>query len=512
MPGNRASVADPSAGGRAQQYLPAATSALWVLPALLLLLIAVLRMPSFVGQVFDPDETAISAQAIPLVEGGTMYIDAIDRKPPLPVFVYALSHAITGNTDLRLLHLLAGLLLFVSALLIANEARRTATRDGANPEHASRAALWGGLLMVTAALAMTPVDGQATNYAHLALAPATLAIVASRRRTTAWAFVCGFSLCVAVLARQTWTIGAFPAAWGIIRYGDWRRGLPAAFVGGLIPIGITALAVPWDDFYYWVFSSNDGFVFEGVDLTAALLRGLGTFAMFALGHLVVMWFSGRSAKRTLRSDPDLWLWLLTGTIALAAGFRFWGHYWLQIVPVLALLAAIELPRRPQPSQRRAATLVAATALVAFVLAWTPGSIRSLPDPTDLASVVEANTTSADTVLIWGNFPEVLWKANRSPAGGLVHMDFVTGRSGGREHGPHTIERAAERALPHLLELMRENPPRLVLDTSPAGLRSYDLYPMELFSELNEFVQANYVEIDNVDGVVVLACAVCEPAS
>src|SRR2546430_11206096 len=42
----------------------------------------------------------------------------------------------------------------------------------------------------------------------------------------------------------------------------------------------------------------------------------------------------QAARRHIGS-ADLWLWLLSGAIAVAAGFRFFGHYYLQLLPPAA---------------------------------------------------------------------------------------------------------------------------------------------------------------------------------
>ncbi len=463
-------------------------------------LVAILRMPSLFHQLFDPDEAAISAQAIGLVRGGTMYVDAIDRKPPLPPFIYAASHWLTGDTDLRLLHLLAGILLVGATIAIAREARRLGNEQ---------AMWWGGALMATAALAMLPVDGQSANYAHFALAPGAVAMVAARRGTDRSALLAGFALALATLCRQTWAIGVIPAAVAIMRFGDWRRHLPLAFLGGIVPIGCVALVVPWNDFVYWTFSSNGSFVLGGADIGRIAARGLLMSLLFIAGHTVVLWFAGAGLRQRWREHIDLVLWLATAVVAVVAGYRFWGHYWFQTLPPLALLAAIELGERSVATQRRAAWVVAATAALAFALAWIPDTVRPMPDRNPLAAEVQRRSDHDDTVLVWGNFAEIYWAADRAPAAGFVSMDFVTGRSGGRDNGPETIANAPERGYDHLLLSIAENPPKLIVDTSPAGIRDSELYPIALFPELDRILQDSYVLATTVDDVLIYECVGCD---
>jgi hypothetical protein len=452
--------------------------------------IVALRLPSFVNQLFDPDEAAISAQAIGLWRGGELYVDGIDRKPPLAMFVYEMSHRLVGSTDLRPLHAFAALLLLVAAVAVAREARRSGGRQ---------AFWWGGALMITGALAMVPVDAQAANYSHLAMPFGALAMVSARQGSDRSAFLAGLTLSIATLTRQTWAIGVIPATVAVWHFGVWRRHVPLAFVGGLVPIGLVALVVPWGDFVYWAFESNGSFVLDGAQPGRIVGRAVVSIGIFAAFHLAALLAIRRAP---VGEHLDLWLWLVTGLVAVAAGYRFYGHYWLQVVPPLALLAALEIRTRSPRQQSRIAGVAAVTALVALTLAWTPSTVRELPDPTPLADYVVAHSGLDETVLVWGNFPEVYWAAERRPAGGFVSMDFVTGRSGARDNGPHTVDDAPSRAYPHLLAALEAELPAVVIDTQPSGFREYGDYPLELFPELAQMVADHYGPPTSVDGFTV----------
>ena len=89
---------------------------------------AVARAPGYVRQLFDPDEGAIATMGMVVSRGGVLYRDVIDRKPPLASLVYAGSFLLTGSRDLRPLHLVAALVLGVSAVVLAYGARRVAAR------------------------------------------------------------------------------------------------------------------------------------------------------------------------------------------------------------------------------------------------------------------------------------------------------------------------------------------------------------------------------------------------
>ena len=84
----------------------------------------VLRAPTFVGRLFDPDEAAIGVQAMVVRGGGTLFTDIYDRKPPLPPLLYAASFSITDSTDVRWMRVLVTVLLAGAGILVAFDCLR----------------------------------------------------------------------------------------------------------------------------------------------------------------------------------------------------------------------------------------------------------------------------------------------------------------------------------------------------------------------------------------------------
>jgi hypothetical protein len=62
--------------------------------AVLFLLTAALRLPAFFVDVFNSDESFLGAQAEVINDGGKLYTEAADRKPPLVPYLYAATFAI----------------------------------------------------------------------------------------------------------------------------------------------------------------------------------------------------------------------------------------------------------------------------------------------------------------------------------------------------------------------------------------------------------------------------------
>src|SRR5690606_25828305 len=137
---------------------------------------------------------------------------------------------------------------------------------------------------------------------------------------------------------------------------------------------------------------------------------------------------GRDRVRDLagwRDDLDLWLWIGAGCVAVVAGFRFFGHYWLQVLPPAVVLAAPLLARVVGRRRAWAPAGVAVPPELAVLFAFTPAPFRDQPGSDPLVAYVRTNTRPGESVLIWGNLPEVHWRADRLPGGGFVHSVFVT---------------------------------------------------------------------------------------
>jgi hypothetical protein len=459
-----------------------------------------LRAPTLVTRLFDPDEAAIGVQAMVVRAGGTLYTDIYDRKPPLPPLLYAASFSLTDSTDVRLIRVLVTLMLAATGILVAFECLR---RWG--PRHA----WWGGVLLIAGAMALFPADAGAANYAHFALLPGTAAIIWARRGTLLMALAAGVAIGIAILSRQSWLLGVVPACVSIGLHGRWRN-VPPFVAAAAATVATTGFYAPLGRFWQWNVTDSPGFVFAGRSIWSSLGSGLASIAGFAAFHPVVTVAIGVAAaagaaaikRRTLPGDVDLWLWVASGIGAWAAGLRFFGHYWLQVLPAFVLIVVPIVAGWVSRARTAAIVGVAVPAVAAWVLLFIPGSFHDRPDPEVLARYVRSHTTTADRVFVWGSYPEVLVASDRLPAGGLVHTDFVVGRSGGRDDPVKTLSSAVPAALGIMMKSLTERPPQLILDTSTAPNLGYRNYPTSLLPDLDRFIHDGYEQVDIVDGVTI----------
>ena len=469
---------------------PVTTRRRWGEAAALVVFVLLMRLPALLSQRwYDPDEASIAMQASAMRSGGTLYIDMADRKPPLPPLLYDWLFRITGSTDIRPLRLLVTLMLAASAVFLVADVRRT---------HGEATARWAGALYILGAFAFSPADAGAANYAHFALPIVTVALICCRRPGVRWAVVGGLALGLAILARQSWIFAVPAGAFSVYRSTRWKGVLvfAAASATGVL---WCASFVPLSAFWYWAFASTPGFVFASTSIGAVVLRALGATGLFVLCHLTLTVAAGWGFAKSRRTDLDLWVWTLSGLVAIAAGFRFYGHYWMQVLTPLVLLAAPVISRWKVNWQRVGATAIGLNAAITWVLLLTPNIFRHRLQADDEAAYIRTHTDPHDRVFVWGNFPELSVQSDRPAAGRLVSSDFVTGRSGGRQDPEETLPNASARAQRMMMDDLRADPPELVVDTSGEKSLGYSRYPMTVFPALAEFVSAHYAVETTIDG-------------
>jgi hypothetical protein len=470
----------------------------------LLALTTVLRLPGLSDRVFNSDEAYLATQAEVLNAGGRLYVDTVDRKPPVVPYLYAAVFRVTGSDDLAPVRVVALVAEFATALLLAFEARRRfAWRH---------APLVAGVGFVLAANALPPADSQAANFEVFMLPLMTAAFVlAVRRRTTS----SGAALALATLTKQTAALALLPLA-----YLAWRarrgRGLMVLGAAFVAPIVVAAIAFGPHDFVHWVFTGNGGYVDVRGALGYVLSNGASRTGWFLLGSaalVVLLW----PAWRSRRDDVDLWLWLVSGVVAVSIGLRFFPHYYLQLLPPLALLATRGLCSLAEDRRRRVVPLVAVVAVA--VTAWfvVPAFVGHDNRDTKIALAVAAyvrhHTPPGARVLVWGQAPEVYWASDRRPATRFATTGFVTGVSGGRPPSRVGSQYAAPGATNLFYRDLRRTPPVLVADMSTADQRHAHYTPPARFPRFDAFLRAGrWHRVAVVDGVSILEPAPTESQS
>lgn len=463
-------------------------------------LTVLLRLPAFFVPVFNSDEPFLATQAAVLRHGGRLYRDTVDRKPPLVPYVYAAGQWLTGSDALWVPRVAAMVAVVVTALLLAHEAYR---RGG-------RVAMWcAGILTVAASVAFAAQDGQAANFEIFMLPFTVLAVVLARRGSTVRAGGAGAAVAVAGLTKQTGLATLLPVVWSVWRRHRWR-GLVAAGVGVVVPLVVAGALFGPSRLVYWTVTGNASYV----SLGSAALRMLGMFGVMTFAwvacNLPITWPLPKAwrDRRVVGSDGDddldLWWWTLGAAVSVAFGFRFFGHYYLQLVPPVALLAAVTLSRMSPRAVRATLALALVSGTLFSIGGYVFMPFGGEPGYERVAAAVAARTGPDDTVFVWGNVPEITWRSGRRPATRFAATgSLVTGDHAGRTAVPRPDE-IDPRIWRWLLHDLRTHPPAVVVDTTATGVRGASRTPMDRYPEVARWRDRNYHRVATIDGYAVWA--------
>jgi 4-amino-4-deoxy-L-arabinose transferase-like glycosyltransferase len=467
------------------RFPPLLSARLPVRLSVLALLTLATRAPSFVREIWNPDEGYLATQARQLASGGTLYGTVVDRKPPLLPWLYRGAFALFGDESLWPLRAAAVLAVFTGAALLASLAAR---RWGA------RAGTVAGVAYVLSSVALAPEDTQAATFEVFMLPWTVLAMWCADRGRWAGA---GIAVAGALLVKQTGGAVLLPVLWLAWAQRAGGTALLRLAAGAVLPVLAVAVVHGPSRFLFWMATGSGDYASPDGSVAYALLRALGGAGLFTAGCLpMVLAVLVAARRRSLRQTADLWIWLASSAAAVTAGFQFFGHYFLQLTPAVALLTAAALRAGPLRAVR---TLLACNAvLAAGFLAWAlflfPGA--ELAHQQRLSGEIRARTAPSDRVLLWGMHPETYWLADRPPASRYLTAGFLTNFSGGRNAARVGEQYAMPGAWPYFRRELRLRPPQLIADDSRGKP-----YGIARTPTLRAYVERHYTRATTVNGTV-----------
>jgi 4-amino-4-deoxy-L-arabinose transferase-like glycosyltransferase len=404
----------------------------------------------------DEGEYAYAGQLI--LQGIPPYQQAYNMKFPGIYYAYALSMALFGETPrgirLGLILVNAGTTLLLFAL-----GRRLLGELGGAVAGVS-------FVLLSLDRGNLGVFAHATHYILLpALAGLYLLIRAPDARRLRWLLASGALLGVAVLMKQHAFV-FLPL--GVILLGreevehrrhGWRAvlsDLAALAAGALVPVlvlGAVLLAQGvLGRFWFWTFQYARAYVSEVhasaflPNLRTGLARvSAATWPLWLAGGVgfVALWV-GRWPARTRFWVAGL---LAASFLGVCPGFHFRDHYFILLVPALALLAAVAVVgaarllalRIPAPLARfvSAALFTAVAGIVTlgqaeFLFAMTPRTVlrtcygvSPFTESVEVARYILEHTTRADRIAVLGSEPQIYFYAHRLSATGYIYVYPLT---------------------------------------------------------------------------------------
>ena len=381
---------------------------------------------------FDRDESYLAVTGDVLRQGGTLYVDVIDRKPPIVPIMYSMFRE--WSVDMRTIRFVVALLIFLNGVVVAEIVRRLAG--------SRRAALFAGVLSIVGTALFLPADAQAANFELWGLLPASVAILcvvvarSTDRSPLLWFALAGVAVVFAANCKQPYIAVAIPVLIEALRRVDGKWRAVAATVAATA-VGAAVGAIPLFVFFdgaqmiRWVWSDNSDYLNGGISTGRAAAIGVALTAVFVVLHLPLFYGLWAVIRRQVRADVTMLAWLGASLLVIPIGLRFFGHYFQQLVPPLAVLTGCALV---SASRRVWQVLMSLTvALLAVMLTLAFVYRPDLTNYTALGRYVQSTTTPDERILVWGALPDVYVASQRLPSGVFLHGGYLTGNWASRAH-------------------------------------------------------------------------------
>jgi len=471
------------------------------------------RIPAFLRPVFDGDEAQYAAIGELVRAGGRLYGDGgVDFKPPGIYWTYAGVFSLTGRYAMWAVHLLSLLVVIATAWLLCAIAIRLASR---------RAGLFAGVAYGVFTTVYYPkmLAANTEVFMMLALSGMTLLVLrardADRLGPALWRLaLAGGLIAVASGYKQSAAANLVVIAAGVIGTSRWFARLAAAGVGFAAMLGAGALAVMATTslaaMWHWCVTQVVGKYGAGA-WNGAVWHNVAVGLLPFIASSLIVWVLAALAARRLRTTTAaariVWVWLAISLASAFAGGHFFGHYFIQPLAPLAVLAACELDRRLGEHHARwwrgaaaALTALPAVGFFAFNVVFEPITESfGAPSPDFRAPVAwaRAHTEPEDRIFVWGMFPVIYVLADRLPASRFV--GFMRGAERNRNVPPEAGWDMGPEVWPALAADFAAHPPALIIDTATADYASFAHYPMRRFPALAALI-ADYRIVAVIGGV------------
>jgi len=446
----RATAASPTTGGGRRGQAAARAALLVVLVVMVLAALVRWRLADMPLE-RDEGEYAYAGQLI--LQGIPPYQQAYNMKFPGTYYAYALSMALFGETPrgirLGLILVNAGTTLLLFAL-----ARRLLGSFGAG--------------VAAVSFALLSLDrwnfGVFAHATHYILLPAVgglyLLIRAPDSRRAWWLLASGALLGIAVLMKQHaiafLPLGAVLLAWEEVehRRSGWRA-VPSDFaalaMGAAVPAAVLCAVLlgqgVFEKFWFWTFEYARLYVSEVS--AGRFLPNLKSGLVRATEATRLLWLAGGVGLLALvvgrwPARTRVWLigLLVTSFLAIYPGFYFREHYFILLLPALALLVAVAFEGTarllalaiPVPAAQLASAALFAvlSGLVImgqgeFLFAMTPRTIlrtcygvSPFTESVEVARYIREHTSGGDRIAVLGSEPQIYFYARRLSATGYIY--------------------------------------------------------------------------------------------
>jgi hypothetical protein len=271
-------------------------------------------------------------------------------------------------------------------------------------------------------------------------------------------------------------------------------GVGVAIVLAPVAAWLTDRGVMADALYWSVLDHDVPHIFwsKAAERTAAFLvvcLPLHVAARWTLRH--------RDGWRVRPVERNALVWLLAASaIGTAASGRFFPHYYIGILPALAVLAApaADLAWRcwRDPATRRTAMMLSAWTVIVALSTLATQIVKTSHDTEATAAgrYIRTHSDADATVFVWGRIPRIYLDSDRQPAARFIDTFALTGRVfGPRLPQVDASHHIVPGAWADLRDDFRAHPPAFVVDTQVGADAEF---PVSRFPWLAEVLRGDYV--------------------
>jgi len=479
----------------------------------ILLLTIFIRVPALIHPRAIDDESVYSVVGNQIADGGKPYVDAVERKPPLLFWTYAAISNIGGKYNWPFLHGIA--LLWVVATMAG---LYLLGRNLFDPLTGLLAALLYSLYQPWLKFIDLAFNGEVVMNLPIVWAWA-IAFSKSRSRLRPELFISGMLLCAAFLLKQPAAIAAVPLGiYFLLPAYQKSRGLTflngvghaAVLTAGFFGTLALTAVILWkqgilNDTIYWTVTNHSvpyvfwkkGFLHTLIFIGVCLPLVLG--AIISFGNRPTLWVT-QTAERTA-----LFGLVIASAIGAAAGARFYPHYYIQLIPPLAILAAPVYAQVFSGSSNRPPWLKPVAVVAAFIITvvafsiayWTGELSRRRPD--EAGQYLREHSQPSDRIFVWGQNAEMYLDAQRRPACRFVVTFPLTGYIFGGVYYVDTHDRIVPGSWEKLDQDFKAHPPQYIVDVHEDPKNAQ--YPIRQFPVLARWLEA-YEPVANVkEGII-----------
>lgn len=342
----------------------------------------------------------------------------------------------------------------------------------------------------------------------------------------------GAALGIAILFRQSFVFFLIPAIYVVAAQTQRRHAFIQFFIG---------VTLPWIPvFASYVLRGDSGWALDSwIRYPLMYSSDLGWFGFFEAFWRNLLEFSGQEfpllllavigllplwKQRRAQRSRFLLLLAIGSFLALASGSRFFGHYWIQIFPVLVLLATagwMYLAEGRKHLRLALGVLIVIAGLLALrrYPLWrewdpyaapkgvSPYALGSSQAELSLGAFARDSTRADETIVVWGYCPQIYYHASRLPGVRDYLCHYTTGFSAAtfsplyeRSARPYGHPQAQEMFVADL----KERRPKYIIDIS--SIMEYEFpfvqYPLTSYRDIAAYIRANYVPEIEMNGAYI----------